>query len=92
LSIDQARQLLPVALQEARTGFEEGGADRGSLFHRDGRLLGRAHGGCSRDRRCTGDGRFRNAAANAAMRQIMVTTLAPAVLQRAIRQFNIRRW
>lgn len=95
LSIDQARQLLPVALQEARTGFEEGGCPIGAaLFHRDGRLLGQG-----RNRRVQlGDpsahgetDAFRNAGRQRSYRDtIMVTTLAPCwYCSGLIRQFGI---
>ncbi len=95
LSTDQARQLLPVALQEARTGFEEGGCPIGAaLYSRDGRLLGQG-----RNRRVQlGDpsahgetDAFRNAGRQRSYRDtIMVTTLAPCwYCSGLIRQFNI---
>jgi creatinine deaminase len=95
LSIDQARQLLPVALQEARTGFEEGGCPIGAaLYSRDGRLLGQG-----RNRRVQlGDpsahgetDAFRNAGRQRSYREtIMVTTLAPCwYCSGLIRQFGI---
>ncbi len=95
LSIEQAELLLPVALEEARTGFDEGGCPIGAaLFHRDGRLLGRG-----RNRRVQhGDpsvhgetDAFRNAGRQRSYRDtIMVTTLAPCwYCSGLIRQFNI---
>ncbi len=87
--------MLPVALQEARTGFEEGGCPIGAaLFHRDGRLLGQG-----RNRRVQhGDpsvhgetDAFRNAGRQRSYRDtIMVTTLAPCwYCSGLIRQFRI---
>jgi creatinine deaminase len=95
LSIDQARQLLPVALQQARTGFSEGGCPIGAaLYSRDGRLLGQG-----RNRRVQlGDpsahgetDAFRNAGRQRSYRDtIMVTTLAPCwYCSGLIRQFGI---
>jgi creatinine deaminase len=95
LSIEQARQLLPVALQEARTGFEEGGCPIGAaLYSRDGALLGQG-----RNRRVQlGDpsahgetDAFRNAGRQRSYRDtIMVTTLAPCwYCSGLIRQFGI---
>lgn len=95
LSIEAARALLPVALAEARAGFEEGGCPIGAaLFHRDGRLLGQG-----RNRRVQhGDpsihgetDAFRNAGRQRSYRDtIMVTTLAPCwYCSGLIRQFNI---
>src|ERR1700710_495441 len=95
LSIDQARQLLPGALQDARTGFEGGGCPIGAaLYHRDGRLLGQG-----RNRRVQlGDpsahgetDAFRHAGRQRSYRDtIMVTTLAPCwYCSGLIRQFGI---
>lgn len=95
LSIDQARALLPVALQEARTGFTEGGCPIGAaLYSRDGQLLGQG-----RNRRVQlGDpsahgetDAFRNAGRQRSYRDtIMVTTLAPCwYCSGLIRQFGI---
>ncbi|MGQ0846588.1 MAG: nucleoside deaminase [Sporichthyaceae bacterium] len=95
LSIEQAKGLLPIALEEARLGFEEGGCPIGAaLFHRDGRLLGRG-----RNRRVQhGDpsvhgetDAFRNAGRQRSYRDtIMVTTLAPCwYCSGLVRQFGI---
>lgn len=95
LTIEQARQLLPVALEEARIGLAEGGCPIGAaLFTGDGRLLGRG-----RNRRVQhGDpsvhgetDAFRNAGRQRSYRDtIMVTTLAPCwYCSGLIRQFNI---
>jgi cytosine deaminase len=93
--MERARELLPVALDEARIGFDEGGCPIGAaLFTADGELLGRG-----RNRRVQhGDpsvhgetDAFRNAGRQRSYRDtIMVTTLAPCwYCSGLIRQFNI---
>jgi creatinine deaminase len=87
--------MLEVALEEARTGFEEGGIPIGAaLFRRDGTLLGRG-----RNRRVQeGDpsvhgetDAFRKAGRQRSYRDtIMVTTLAPCwYCSGLVRQFGI---
>lgn len=87
--------MLAIAIQEARTGLEEGGVPVGAaLFHRDGRLLGRG-----RNRRVQDDDpsvhgetdAFRNAGRGHDHREtVMVTTLAPCwYCSGLIRQFRI---
>ena len=89
------REMLEVALEEARLGFDEGGCPIGAaLFSADGELLGRG-----RNRRVQhGDpsvhgetDAFRNAGRQRSYRNtIMVTTLAPCwYCSGLIRQFNI---
>jgi cytosine deaminase len=90
-----ARTLLPVALEEARTGLAEGGIPIGAaLFHCDGTLLGRGH-----NRRVQDDDASTHAE-TAAFRDagrrrhygdcVMVTTLSPCwYCSGLIRQFQI---
>ena len=90
-----ARELLAVALQEARAGLAEGGIPIGAaLFHRDGTLLGRGH-----NRRVQDDDASTHAETaafrNAGRRRhygdcVMVTTLSPCwYCSGLIRQFQI---
>lgn len=74
--------LLAVALEEARTGFTEGGIPIGAaLFTRDGKLLGRGHNRRVQQGDPSAHGEtdaFRNAGRQSSYRNtIMVTTLAP---------------
>jgi len=89
------RQMLAIALNEARIGLAEGGIPIGAaLFHADGRLLGAGH-----NRRVQhGDpsvhgetDAFRKAGRQRSYREtIMVTTLAPCwYCSGLVRQFNI---
>jgi creatinine deaminase len=95
LSKEQARSLLPVALEEARLGLAEGGIPIGAaLYHRDGTLLGRGH-----NRRVQDDdasthaetAAFRNAGRRRDYAQcVMVTTLSPCwYCSGLVRQFGI---
>jgi cytosine/creatinine deaminase len=90
-------EMLAVALDQARAGFEEGGVPIGSaLFAADGSLLGRGH-----NRRVQHDDpsahaevdAFRNAGRRPHYRDtVMVTTLAPCwYCSGLIRQFAIPR-
>ena len=89
------KQMLEIAIQEARAGLEEGGIPVGAaLFDAKGNLLGRGH-----NRRVQNDDpsvhgetdAFRNAGRQKNYRdKIMVTTLAPCwYCSGLIRQFNI---
>lgn len=89
------RELLTVAVEEARKGLSEGGIPIGAaLFDREGTLLGRGH-----NRRVQQDDpsvhgetdAFRNAGRRRNYRDtVMVTTLAPCwYCSGLIRQFNI---
>jgi len=91
----QYEEMLKVALNEARTGFEEGGVPVGAaLFSAEGKLLGKG-----RNRRVQlGDpsvhgetDAFRNAGRQTDYRNtVMVTTLAPCwYCSGLIRQFRI---
>lgn len=76
------QSLLAVALEEARTGFAEGGIPIGAaLFTRDGKLLGRGHNRRVQQGDPSAHGEtdaFRNAGRQSSYRNtIMVTTLAP---------------
>jgi cytosine deaminase len=93
--LSAARQLLPVALDEARRGLAEGGVPIGAaLYARDGRLLGQG-----RNRRVQQDDpsahgetdAFRRAGRQRSYRDtVMVTTLAPCwYCSGLIRQFGI---
>jgi cytosine/creatinine deaminase len=95
LTDDVARAYLTVALEEARTGLDEGGIPIGAaLFRRDGTLLGRG-----RNRRVQ-DGDPSTHAETAAFRNagrrrhyadcVMVTTLSPCwYCSGLVRQFGI---
>jgi cytosine/creatinine deaminase len=90
-----AQKMLPIALEEARLGFAEGGVPIGAaLFTRDGRLLGQgrnrrvqqddpsAHGETDAFRKAGRQRRYRDT--------VMVTTLAPCwYCSGLIRQFGI---
>src|SRR5271170_3158737 len=89
------REMLAVALAEARHGMSEGGIPIGAaLFHRDGTLLGRGH-----NRRVQDDdpsvhaetAAFRNAGRRRDYPDtIMVTTLSPCLYcSGLVRQFRI---
>jgi cytosine/creatinine deaminase len=95
LDPNRGRQLLSVALEEARLGRDEGGIPIGAaLFQRDGTLLGRGH-----NRRVQDDDascHAETAAFRAAGRRrhyrdcVMVTTLSPCwYCSGLIRQFQI---
>lgn len=95
LTIERARDLLQVAIDEARAGRDEGGIPIGAaLFHRDGTLLGRGH-----NRRVQDDdpsvhaetAAFRNAGRRRDYPDcIMVTTLSPCwYCSGLVRQFRI---
>lgn len=89
------QQLLAVALQEARAGFEEGGVPVGAaLFSADGQLLGRGRNRRVQDNDPSVHGEtdaFRKAGRQKNYRdKILVTTLAPCwYCSGLIRQFNI---
>ncbi len=88
-------QMLEVALEEARTGRDEGGVPIGAaLFDRDGTLLGRGHNRRVQDDDPSVHGEtaaFRDAGRRRHYRDtIMVTTLAPCwYCSGLIRQFGI---
>ncbi len=95
LSIELARSMLVVALEEARLGHAEGGIPIGAaLFLRDGTLLGRGH-----NRRIQDDdasthaetAAFRNAGRRRDYQDcVMVTTLSPCwYCSGLVRQFKI---
>ena len=88
-------EMLNVAIEEAKIGFEEGGVPIGAaLFSKEGKLLGKGH-----NRRVQNDDpaihaetdAFRNAGRQRDYRDtIMVTTLSPCwYCSGLIRQFNI---
>jgi creatinine deaminase len=89
------RQMLAVALNEARVGLTEGGIPIGAaLFHADGRLLGAGHNRRVQHGDPSAHGEtdaFRNAGRQRSYREtIMVTTLAPCwYCSGLVRQFNI---
>jgi creatinine deaminase len=89
------RQMLAVALHEARVGLAEGGIPIGAaLFHADGRLLGAGHNRRVQYGDPSAHGEtdaFRNAGRQRGYREtIMVTTLAPCwYCSGLVRQFNI---
>jgi cytosine/creatinine deaminase len=93
--LEQCRSMLRIAIEEARTGLEEGGVPIGAaLFDMKGNLLGRG-----RNRRVQeGDpsvhgetDAFRKAGRQRSYRdKVMVTTLAPCwYCSGLVRQFNI---
>jgi cytosine/creatinine deaminase len=92
---DQNADMLRIAIEEARCGFDEGGIPIGAaLFHRDGTLLGRG-----RNRRVQEDDpsvhgetdAFRKAGRQRRYQDtVMVTTLAPCwYCSGLVRQFGI---
>lgn len=89
------RQMLAVALNEARIGLAEGGIPIGAaLFRADGRLLGAGHNRRVQHGDPSAHGEtdaFRNAGRQRSYREaIMVTTLAPCwYCSGLVRQFNI---
>jgi creatinine deaminase len=89
------RQMLAVALNEARIGLAEGGIPIGAaLFHADGSLLGAGHNRRVQHGDPSAHGEtdaFRNAGRQRSYREtIMVTTLAPCwYCSGLVRQFNI---
>ena len=89
------RQMLAVALNEARIGLAEGGIPIGAaLFHADGRLLGAGHNRRVQHGDPSAHGEtdaFRKAGRQRSYREtIMVTTLAPCwYCSGLVRQFNI---
>lgn len=94
--IPRYENMLKVALEEARTGFNEGGIPIGAaIFTRDGKLIGSGH-----NRRVQHDDpsshgetdAFRNAGRQRSYRDlIMVTTLAPCwYCSGLIRQFGFK--
>src|SRR5215208_4143586 len=90
-------EMLAVALEEARAGYEEGGIPIGAaLFDADGTLLGRGHDRRVQDAAASAHGEtdaFRRAGRRAGYRDTtMVTTLAPCwYCSGLIRQFAIPR-
>jgi cytosine deaminase len=95
LDTARGRELLVVALEEARLGLAEGGIPIGSaLFHRDGTLLGRGHNRRVQDddASCHAEtAAFRNAGRRRHYRDcVMVTTLSPCwYCSGLVRQFQI---
>jgi len=95
LSLEEARRLLPVALEEARLSLAEGGIPIGAaLYHRDGQLLGRGHNRRVQDDDPSMHGE--TSAFRAAGRRrdypdcVMVTTLSPCwYCSGLVRQFRI---
>jgi len=91
------REMLAVALEEARQGLAEGGIPIGAaLFGPDGSLWGRGHNRRVQDDDPSMHGEtdaFRNAGRRRSYRdKIMVTTLAPCwYCSGLIRQFGISR-
>jgi cytosine deaminase len=82
LSEIDLQSMLATAIEEARTGFAEGGIPIGAaLFTRDGALLGRGHNRRVQQGDPSAHGEtdaFRNAGRQSSYRDtIMVTTLAP---------------
>jgi cytosine/creatinine deaminase len=88
-------EMLTIALEEAQTGFEEGGVPVGAaLFDSNGRLLGRGRNRRVQDNDPSVHGEtdaFRKAGRQKNYRdKILVTTLAPCwYCSGLIRQFNI---
>ena len=93
--MDQYREMLKVALEDARAGLDEGGIPIGAaLFDRDGNLLGRGHNRRVQEGDPSVHGEtdaFRKAGRQRNYRdKIMVTTLAPCwYCSGLIRQFGI---
>ena len=93
--LDACRAMLRVAIDEARTGLEEGGVPVGAaLFGADGALLGRGHNRRVQEGDPSVHGEtdaFRKAGRQRSYRdKIMVTTLAPCwYCSGLIRQFGI---
>jgi creatinine deaminase len=91
------REMLDVALQEARTGLAEGGIPIGAaLFGADGTLLGRGHNRRVQEQDPSLHGEtdaFRRAGRRRSYRDtVMVTTLAPCwYCSGLVRQFGIPR-
>jgi len=91
------REMLAVALEEARAGLAEGGIPIGAaLFTRDGDLLGRGHNRRVQDGDPSLHGEtdaFRRAGRRRGYRDtVMVTTLAPCwYCSGLVRQFGIGR-
>jgi cytosine/creatinine deaminase len=91
------REMLEVALQEARTGLAEGGIPIGAaLFGADGTLLGRGHNRRVQEQDPSLHGEtdaFRRAGRRRSYRDtVMVTTLAPCwYCSGLVRQFGIPR-
>ena len=92
---DQYKEMLSVAIEEARTGLAEGGIPIGAaLFDSDGKLLGRGHNRRVQESDPSIHGEtdaFRKAGRQRSYRRtIMVTTLAPCwYCSGLVRQFNI---
>ena len=92
---DDNDRMLKVAIDEARSGLDEGGIPIGAaLFQRDGRLLGRGHNRRVQENDPSIHGEtdaFRKAGRQTNYRDtIMVTTLAPCwYCSGLVRQFNI---
>jgi creatinine deaminase len=93
--LDACRAMLRVAIDEARTGLEEGGVPVGAaLFGADGALLGRGHNRRVQEGDPSVHGEtdaFRKAGRQRSYRdKIMVTTLAPCwYCSGLVRQFQI---
>jgi cytosine deaminase len=91
------REMLEVALEEARTGLTEGGIPIGAaLFGADGTLLGRGHNRRVQEQDPSLHGEtdaFRRAGRRRSYRDtVMVTTLAPCwYCSGLVRQFGIPR-
>ncbi|HEX4690240.1 MAG TPA: nucleoside deaminase [Solirubrobacteraceae bacterium] len=91
------REMLEVALEEARTGLAEGGVPIGAaLFGADGTLLGRGHNRRVQEQDPSLHGEtdaFRRAGRRRTYRDtVMVTTLAPCwYCSGLVRQFGIPR-
>jgi cytosine deaminase len=91
-----ARDLLEIAIQEARKGRDEGGLPIGAaIFTREGRLLGAGHNRRVQHGDPSAHGEtdaFRNAGRQQSYRDlIMVTTLAPCwYCSGLVRQFGFR--
>jgi creatinine deaminase len=95
LTPDRCREMLRVALEEARAGLAEGGIPIGAaLFDHDGKLLGRGHNRRVQENDPSVHGEtdaFRKAGRQRTYRdKIMVTTLAPCwYCSGLVRQFGI---
>jgi cytosine/creatinine deaminase len=94
---NQEREMLAVAIEEARTGLNEGGIPIGAaIFHQDGTLVGRGHNRRVQHADPSSHGEtdaFRNAGRQRSYRSlIMVTTLAPCwYCSGLIRQFGFSK-